>query len=38
MYYNVPFAFEMYGKIQVEADSEEKAIKMAEEQLKKTSK
>ena len=33
MIYRIPYAFEMYGRIEVEADSLEKAIRKADNQL-----
>ena len=31
--YDIPFAYEMYGRISVKAESKEEAIKLAEEKL-----
>lgn len=37
MHYKVPFAYERYGYIDVEADSEEEAAEKAEEKLEELS-
>lgn len=37
MLYQVPFGYEMYGRIEVEADTPEEAFKKAEEKLEKMS-